>query len=73
MNRMIVILILLTSFFFVKGILDLNHAVEQEALLALRAEPIDLADVSHGDTVRVSPVQVYDDLTYIVGRPNPVS
>jgi hypothetical protein len=71
MNRLIVILILLASFFFVKGILDLNFAEEQEALAALRQEPVDLTTVSNGDTVRVSPVQVYDDLTYIVGRPNP--
>ena len=73
MNRFIVVLVLLASFFFVKGILDLNFAEEQEALTALQQEPVDLENVTHGETVRVSPVQVYDDLTYIVGRPNPLS
>jgi len=68
MNRLVVILLLVSMFAFVKTMLDLTF-LEEQAVLAARE--MMLPDASQGDAQRVSPKRIYEDMQSFVGMPDP--
>lgn len=70
MNRLLILLLLLAAFGFVKSVLDINSLEQQAQIAGLQPPTEDMANASASLSV-VSPQMLYADMGSLVGLSDP--